>query len=70
LAENNGRYLHLLSTGDIRNQEDCTKAFEGGDYLPPKAALDSVVRSVNEITTTNVAKITLFLLRETLINSA
>lgn len=47
--------------GDIRNQEDCTKACEGVDYVLHQAALGSVPRSINDPVTTNAANITGFL---------
>ena len=47
--------------GDIRNEEDCTKACQGVDYVLHQAALGSVPRSINDPITTNAANITGFL---------
>lgn len=39
--------------GDIRKQEDCTKACAGVDYVLHQAALGSVPRSINDPITTD-----------------
>jgi UDP-N-acetylglucosamine 4-epimerase len=47
--------------GDIRNLEDCQRAFDGVDYVLHQAALGSVPRSVQDPIATNANNITGFL---------
>lgn len=47
--------------GDIRNQENCSRACSGVDYVLHNAALGSVPRSIEDPVTTNANNITGFL---------
>lgn len=57
--EDNPRFT--LIEGDIRNEDDCTKATEGVDYVLHQAALGSVPRSINDPVTSNDVNVSGFL---------
>jgi UDP-N-acetylglucosamine 4-epimerase len=50
-----------LIEGDIRNQNDCSNAVQGVDYVLHQAALGSVPRSINDPVTTNDVNVSGFL---------
>jgi len=50
-----------LIEGDIRNQEDCSKAVVGVDYVLHQAALGSVPRSIKDPQTSNEVNVSGFL---------